>query len=111
MDRVPRACGSPPVRTPGGKGTPPPQGYWRWGKYAVEFLLEHGKWKIWRMRFYPFFLTKYNESWTKAPAYDWAFFPVTPDRPRDTPVYHYDGVSVYPRGQPPIPTPYEHIEH
>lgn len=92
------------------EGDAHPQGYWRWGKYAVEFLLEQGKWKIWRMRFYPFFLTKYDESWTKAPAYDWAFFPVTPDRPRETPVYHYDGVSVYPTGQPPIPTPYEHME-
>ena len=92
------------------EGDAHPQGYWRWGKYAVEFLLEQGKWKIWRMRFYPFFLTKYDESWTKAPAYDWSFFPVTPDRPRETPVYHYDGVSVYPTGQPPIPTPYEHME-
>ena len=32
-----------------------------------------------------------------------AFFPVTPDRPRETPVYHYDGVAAYPIGQPPIP--------
>ena len=80
-----------------------PQGYWRWGKYALDFIREDGGWKIWKMRFYPFFLTKYDVPWTQAPAYDWAFFPVTPDRPRETPVYHYDGVAVYPTGQPPIP--------
>ena len=80
-----------------------PQGYWRWGKYAVDFIRENGVWKIWKLRFYPFFLTKYDESWTKAPAYDRAFFPVTPDRPRETPVYHYDGESVYPGDLPHIP--------
>ena len=80
-----------------------PQGYWRWGKYAVDFIRENGVWKIWKLRFYPYFLTKYDESWTKAPAYDRAFFPVTPDRPRETPVYHYDGESVYPGDLPHIP--------
>ncbi len=92
------------------EGDEHPQGYWRWGKYAVDFILENGVWKIWHMRFYPFFLTKYDVSWTEAPAYDWAFSPVTPDRPRETPVYHYDGQSVYPTGQPAIPTPYAHYE-
>lgn len=92
------------------EGDEHPQGYWRWGKYAVDFILEDGVWKIWHMRFYPFFLTKYDVSWTEAPAYDWAFFPVTPDRPRETPVYHYDGQSVYPTGQPAIPAPYAHYE-
>ena len=72
-------------------------------KYGVDFMKEDGVWKIWKMRFYPFFLTKYDVPWTQAPAYDWAFFPVTPDRPRESPVYHYDGVAVYPTGQPPIP--------
>lgn len=80
-----------------------PQGYWRWGRYAVDFIRENGIWKIWKMRFYPYFLTKYSVSWTEAPAYDWSFFPVTPDRPRETPVYHYDGESILPTGQPYIP--------
>ncbi|MCD7749765.1 MAG: nuclear transport factor 2 family protein [Oscillospiraceae bacterium] len=92
------------------EGDEHPQGYWRWGKYAVDFILEDGVWKIWHMRFYPFFLTKYDVSWTEAPAYDWAFFPVMPDRPRETPVYHYDGQSVYPTGQPAVPAPYAHYE-
>lgn len=81
-----------------------PQGYWRWGKYAADFILEDGRWKIWHMRFYPYFLTKYDQPWTEAPAYDSAFFPVTPDRPRETPVYHYDGTSIYPDDQPVLPT-------
>ena len=85
------------------EGDEHPQGYWRWGKYALDFVKEDGVWKIWKMRFYPFFLTKFDQSWTEAPAYDWAFFPVTPDRPREPPVYHYDGVAAYPTGQPPIP--------
>ncbi len=63
------------------EGDARPQGYWRWGKYAVDFIREDGVWKIWKLRFYPFFLTKYDTPWTQAPAYDWAFFPVTPDRP------------------------------
>jgi len=85
------------------EGDEHPQGYWRWGKYAVDFIRENGSWKIWKLRFYPYFMTKYDESWTKAPAYDWSFFPVTPDRPRETPVYHYDGDSVYPADLPHIP--------
>lgn len=85
------------------EGDDHPQGYWRWGKYAVDFIRENGVWKIWKLRFYPYFMTKFNESWTKAPAYDWSFFPVTPDRPRETPVYHYDGISVYPADLPHIP--------
>ena len=85
------------------EGDDHPQGYWRWGKYAVDFIRENGVWKIWKLRFYPYFMTKFNESWTTAPAYDWSFFPVTPDRPRETPVYHYDGISVYPADLPHIP--------
>jgi len=91
------------------EGDAHPQGYWRWGKYAVDFVLEDGSWKIWRMGFYPFFLTKYDVSWVDAPAYDYAFFPVTPDHPRDVPVYHYTAQTVYPVDQPPIPVPYEHM--
>jgi len=84
-----------------------PKGYWRWGKYLVDFLLEDGCWKIWHMTFYPFFLTSYDQSWTQAPAYDYAFFKTSCDRPRDTPVYHYGKDVVYPDDQPSIPTPYE----
>ncbi len=87
------------------EGDEHPEGYWRWGKYAVDFIRENGVWKIWKLRFYPYFLTKYSESWTKAPAYDYAFFPVTPDRPRETPVYHYDGDAVYPGDLPHLPLP------
>lgn len=87
------------------EGDVKPQGYWRWGKYGVDFIRENGTWKIWKLRFYPYFMTKYDEPWTSAPAYDYAFFPVTPDRPRETPVYHYDGDSIYPDDQPGIPTP------
>lgn len=86
-----------------------PQGYWRWGKYAVDFILEDGVWKIWHMSFYPLFLTKFDTSWVDAPAYDYAFFPVTPDRPRETPVYHYTAEAIYPADQPALPTPYEHM--
>lgn len=85
------------------EGDADPQGYWRWGQYEGKFILEDGTWKIWQLRFYPMFLTKYKESWTKAPAYDYAFFPVTPDRPRETPVYHYAADAVYPADQPPLP--------
>ena len=39
------------------EGAEHPQGYWRWGKYALDFIREDGVWKIWKMRFYPFFLS------------------------------------------------------
>lgn len=87
-------------------GDKKPQGYWRWGKYEVDFIRENGIWKIWKLRFYPYFMTKYETPWTEAPAYDYAFFPVTPDRPREKPVYHYDGEAVYPDDQPAIPRAY-----
>lgn len=84
------------------EGAQPPDGYWRWGKYVVDFILEGGTWKIWKMRFHPYFHTKYDIPWTKSPAYDWAFFPVTPDRPLELPVYHYDGEALCPDVEPVV---------
>ena len=71
------------------------------GKYALDFVRENGVWKIWEMRFSSYFMTKFDPSWTEAPVYDYAFFPVTPDRPRETPVYHCDGAAVCPDDRPP----------
>ena len=84
------------------EGDARPEGYWRWGKYAVDFIREGGAWKIWKLRFNPYFQTKYSVPWTEAPAYDWAFFPVTPDRPRETPLYHYDGEALCPDVEPVV---------
>ena len=84
------------------EGDAHPEGYWRWGKYVVDFIFEDGAWKIWKLRFNPYFQTKYNVLWTEAPAYDWAFFPVTPDRPRETPLYHYDGEALCPDVEPVV---------
>lgn len=84
-----------------------PQAYWRWGKYETTFVKENGTWKILKMSYFPMFHTKYEVPWTEAPADDWSFFPVTPDRERNEPVYHYDGQSVYPENQPSIPQAYK----
>lgn len=35
-------------------------GSWLWVKYAVDFTKEEGKWKIWHLRVYPVFNTKFS---------------------------------------------------
>lgn len=90
------------------KGEDAPNGLWRWGVYETDFVLEDGQWRILHMTFHPYFMTDYHTSWTKAPAYDYAWFPTSCDGPRPTPVYHYSPEAVLP-DEPPIPTPFAHL--
>ncbi len=85
------------------EGDKHPDAYWRWGYYAVDFINEKGTWKIWHMTFYPLFLTRYEKPWTQAPAYNYTFYPVSPDRPREAPLYHYTTDSLYINYAPEIP--------
>ena len=92
------------------EGDAHPDAYWRWGYYAVDFIKEEEGWKIWHMTFYPLFLTRYEEPWTEAPAYDFAFYPVSPDRPRQAPLYSYGADKLYRNYAPEIPEAYESYE-
>lgn len=97
-------------------------GGWLWLKYGVDFVKEDGVWKIWHLRAYPIFSTKYDKSITQS-ARERAAKPPAPMvagvTGRDTPsasaaapegyvmpadVWRYDGKST-PRG-PYIPEPY-----
>lgn len=104
-------------------------GGWLWVKYAVDFVKEHGKWKIWHLQVNPVFNVPYDKSLTQAAkeaeARAGAESPgVAPPRagpggppsiaslpgyqapPKD--LWRYDGKSV-PRG-PYIPEPYCHFD-
>ena len=40
-------------------------GYWVWGHYGVDFILENGKWKFWHFHVYAFLFAPYHKSWTE----------------------------------------------
>jgi hypothetical protein len=42
------------------------QAFWHWDRYAVDFVKEDGKWKIWHMFVGKDFSTPYEKSWVEA---------------------------------------------
>lgn len=42
-----------------------PKAHWSWGRYAVDFRKEEGKWKIWHLHVLTTFRTPYSDDWTK----------------------------------------------
>ena len=54
-----------------GEGAPKP--HWSWGRYAVDFRREKGKWKIWHLHVLTTFRTPYGQDWvdvaTNRPSY------------------------------------------
>jgi hypothetical protein len=51
----------------------PPKAHWSWGRYAVDFRKEDGKWKIWHLHVLTTFRTPFGQDWvetaTKRPDY------------------------------------------
>jgi ketosteroid isomerase-like protein len=84
---------------------------WAWCKYACDFTVEDGEWKIWHLHVYGIFFTPYDQPWT-APGDDAAVVdpPFTPpelaaDRPPTTRwMYTPDAVYV---NEPAPPAPYD----
>ncbi len=55
---------------------------WAWGKFKVDYVKEHGQWRILHSIFLPFFRTSYEKGWWEEPiAGSLASFPVKPDAP------------------------------
>lgn len=52
---------------------------WVYGKFAVEFILEDGKWKIWHMQYFRTFQIGFYDSWTDVEKKD-EWFTVVRDR-------------------------------
>lgn len=50
----------PPEHT---EGNAPMRAYWVWGKYAADFILENGEWKIWHLKWIRDFRCDYYISW------------------------------------------------
>jgi hypothetical protein len=42
------------------------QAYWHWDRYAVDFIKEEGKWKIWHLFVGKDFTTPYEKSWVNS---------------------------------------------
>ncbi len=40
-----------------------PKPHWSWGRYAVDFVREDGKWKIWHLHVLTTFRTPYDTDW------------------------------------------------
>ena len=50
-----------------------------WDKYAVDFMKEDGKWKIWHMRIFRIFDINWDQKWSENPGYKTIPKPVIPD--------------------------------
>ena len=83
-----------------------PQAKWMWGKYAIDFVKEDGKWKIWHLQRYYDFAVPVNESWADPRPEFESHKPMEVDRP--APVYYkpYSAKTV-PQYLPVPPEPYE----
>lgn len=86
--------------------------FWFWEKYAVDFLKEDGKWRLWHIRVYTDFMSPYEKSWAdhaieqmEKPPQESAGLIVEP-KPRANPYKSYGPLTV-PRLDPVPPKPYE----
>ncbi len=83
---------------------------WAWSKYQVDFILEDGQWKFWKMRLWPIYKTDFYVSWIDHPDMDPADFPFKNYTPLPKPNWAWSPDSVYPADEPEPPLPYEHYE-
>lgn len=83
------------------------QGMWAWSKYGVDFILEDGEWKIWKMKVYPLFQAPYDTCWTDVPPYDGFMLETTIDHPLERPIWNYDPNGICPDDQPAPPEAYK----
>lgn len=84
---------------------------WMWEKYAVDFVKEDGKWKIWHFHVYTDFQTPYDKSWVEnslEPKLPPAFPPDFPksNKPMTVDYPQYSPFTV-PKNEPRPPVPYE----
>ena len=84
---------------------------WMWEKYAVDFVKEDGKWKIWHFHVYTDFQTPYDKSWVEnslEPKLPPAFPPGFPksNKPMTVDYPQYSPFTV-PKNEPKPPVPYE----
>jgi len=54
------ACGMVAMKDPE-KGKP--AGYWEWNRYAIDFIKEEGKWKLWHHHVYPLLWIGWDDKW------------------------------------------------
>jgi hypothetical protein len=84
---------------------------WMWEKYAVDFVKEDGKWKIWHFHVYTDFQTPYEKSWVETslePKLPPTFPPDFPksNKPMTVDYPQYSPFTV-PKNEPRPPAPYE----
>ena len=84
---------------------------WMWEKYAVDFVKEDGKWKIWHFHVYTDFQTPFEKSWLDTslePKLPPAFPPGFPksNKPMTDDYTHYSPFT-NPKNLPRPPVPYK----
>lgn len=83
---------------------------WAWSKYQVDFILEDGEWKFWKMRLWPLYKTDYYVPWTEHPDLEPADFPFKNYIALPEPNWTWSAENIYPADEPEPPLPYEHYE-
>lgn len=72
--------------------------HWVWAKYAVDFLRQDGRWKIWKFRCYEIARTPFEENWISFAAKNEVAFDL------DLMYFGDDGTPVFmPRPDEPVP--------
>ena len=86
-------------------------GKWAWKKYAFEFVLEDGEWKIWHFRQYALIKTPYDRPWTQIlPFPPGAYCDNHASRVREDARWFYTAETVYPDYDPDPPKAYENLD-
>jgi len=103
---------APTVATECHPGDDMPTAHHVWLKFAVDFIVEDGQWKVWHYHILPSFNTAYNKSWVQSSLEMEAMFAAMPADQRPGPegpvtAYHAYSVHKPPAYDPRPPEPYE----
>lgn len=86
-----------------------------YSRYAVDFINQNGRWKIWHLQLYPVIGTASDKSLTAgakeraaaAKASNAAPVMLPTSDGKSIPLWRYDGVSITPANYPKLPKPYQ----
>ena len=81
------------------------QGYWSWCRFAADFILEDGKWKLWHLCKYMYFASEYEKNWAESPKFIFTPAHLSADAPAPE-QYYYSVDAVFPDSEPEPPLPY-----
>lgn len=81
-----------------GSADPTPKAHWCWGRYAIDFIKEDGKWKIWHLHVLTTFRSPFSQDWVATGIKKPDYFPP-------------DGVPPPTIGKPDLPPSFNEAYH